>query len=74
MYAFVQSVKYGQSPALKEADHLGIVGTVEILEHAIKKLNCQLDMDGKEDVGKKEEKTIRSKRKRGSMTSSSSRR
>ena len=34
MNAFVQSVKYGQTPKLEEANHLGIAGTVDILEHA----------------------------------------
>ena len=74
MYAFVQSVKYGQTLKVTEANHLGIVGTVEILEHAINALNGLLGVDEKKDMGEKREEANSSKRKRTSTISSSSRR
>ena len=67
MNAFVQSVKYGQTPKLEEANHLGIAGTVDILEHAINLLN------GANVVDKKVEKNESAKRSpRGSRISSNS--
>ena len=74
MYAFVQSVKYGRTPKVTEAHHLGIVGTVEILEHAISALNGPLGEDEKKNVEEKRDEANTTKRKRTSTVSSSSRR
>ena len=74
MNAFIQSAKYGQTPKLREANHLGIVGTVEILEYAINILNYLDGEDQKEDLKGEINSMTGSQRKRDSMASSSSNR
>ena len=74
MNAFVQSVKHGRILNLKEANHLGIAGTIEILGYAINILNDLDSKDQEEDVEEKTHKMINTQRKRVSMTSSSRRR
>ena len=72
MNAFVQSVKYGQTPKLEEANHLGIAGTVDILEHAINLLNGANVMDKKVEKNESAKRSPRVERSRGSRISSSS--